>query len=141
VNHDFIEARIAKVGECWEWQRARTSRGYGHFRVVEDGKPRYVKAHRAAWAAYKSEPIGDLHVLHKCDNTACCNPDHLFLGTHADNMADMKAKGRRLQPIAHGTDGGYQAHLRRSEAACPECCDAHARKSRKQRAVKLKVHS
>jgi len=82
-----------------------------------------------------------IHVMHLCDNPSCYRYDHLRLGTHADNMADMKAKGRRLQPITHGTDGGYQAHLRRSEAACPECCAAHARKSRKQRAVKLEVHS
>jgi hypothetical protein len=59
-----------------------------------------VACHRVAWELTYGAIPNDLHVLHKCDNPPCCNPGHLFLGTHKDNMADMKAKGR-------ARSGGY----------------------------------
>jgi hypothetical protein len=51
-------------------------------------------AHRAAWTVYRGEIPAGMHVLHHCDVPLCCNPDHLFLGTHDDNMADCVRKGR-----------------------------------------------
>lgn len=51
-------------------------------------------AHRVAWLIAKGQIESNLFVLHKCDNPLCCNVDHLFLGTHQDNMDDMKRKGR-----------------------------------------------
>lgn len=77
---------------CWEWQGWRRSDGYGECK--KNGK-RHIRAHRVAWE-FINGPIPDgLNVLHKCDNPPCCNPAHLFLGTHFDNMADMTQKGRR----------------------------------------------
>lgn len=76
---------------CWPWQRARrNSQGHGG---VWDGK-RWTHAHRVAYALTNG-PIPDgMEVCHRCDNPPCCRPDHLFLGTHAENMDDMKAKRR-----------------------------------------------
>jgi hypothetical protein len=66
--------------------------GHGYGSIYADG--RLQKAHRVVWQV-EHGPIPDgLHVLHQCDNPPCCNPAHLFLGTHADNMADKIAKGR-----------------------------------------------
>jgi hypothetical protein len=75
---------------CWEWTGYRTRDGYGS--VKHAGK--MMKAHRVAYeAAYDPIPDGMI-VCHKCDNPACCNPNHLWLGTDADNQRDMVAKGR-----------------------------------------------
>lgn len=76
--------------DCWEWGACGNSNGYGLLKV--DGRMALV--HRFSWTlAYGPIPEG-LCVLHKCDNRACCNPAHLFLGTHRDNMRDRDRKGR-----------------------------------------------
>jgi hypothetical protein len=71
---------------CWEWQRSKDWNGYG---LTHRGI-----AHRLAYEAFVG-PIPDgMLVLHTCDNPPCCNPAHLFLGTHFDNAADRDSKGR-----------------------------------------------
>lgn len=90
----FVERFVAKIhpreSGCWEWIGARHRKGYG--KIVGAQGTQY--AHRVAWVL-KHGPIPDeLMVLHRCDNPRCCNPAHLFLGTHADNMRDMVVKGR-----------------------------------------------
>ncbi len=78
---------------CFIWARRRDRDGYGRLTF----KSEEVAAHRVAWILAHGHIPRGLHVLHRCDNPPCVNPDHLFLGTHADNMADMMAKGRYVQ--------------------------------------------
>lgn len=75
---------------CFLWAGCqRKKQGYGGFRWNGE----MMLAHRVSYALYKG-PIKDKHILHSCDNPSCVNPDHLFAGTHKDNMVDMKLKGR-----------------------------------------------
>ena len=85
---------------CWPWNASRGLAGYGQVNVKHaDGIWRPMQAHRLAFMrANPTVEIGDLCVCHRCDNPPCCNPHHLFLGTHADNIHDMHAKGRNRQP-------------------------------------------
>jgi hypothetical protein len=82
-------AKVLKGDHCWEWQGAKTPKGYGCLRT--DGELEY--AHRISWRLAYGDP-GELHVLHHCDNPKCVRPDHLFLGTRSDNMQDMVRKDR-----------------------------------------------
>jgi hypothetical protein len=84
--------------DCIEWDRNRDEFGYG----MVWGTDGFVgRIHRLAWIEVNGTISEDLCVLHRCDNPACFNVDHLFLGTRADNVADMMAKGR------HGGNGGH----------------------------------
>lgn len=74
--------------ECWPWLAYRKPSGHGLFSYM--GTP--IHASRLAWILIKGYPKHDYCVLHRCDNSACCNPDHMYLGTRADNMIDLWGK-------------------------------------------------
>jgi hypothetical protein len=80
---------ISEAG-CWEWVGAK-QHGYGNFSINGKG----YRSHRVSWEFFNEKPIPNgLEVCHHCDNPSCINPDHLFLGTHEDNLRDMNNKNR-----------------------------------------------
>ena len=82
--------KVNKTETCWEWIAFKTKEGYGYFRHEGITK----RAHRFSWILTHGEIPKELHVLHKCDNPPCVNPEHLFLGTDLDNSKDRGNKGR-----------------------------------------------
>jgi len=81
---------VNKTPDCWLWRRSTNAKGYGQF-ILPDGP---ILAHRYAWQLTNGPVPDGLSVLHRCDNPPCVRPDHLFLGTLADNNHDMMEKGR-----------------------------------------------
>lgn len=75
---------------CWEWKRSSDGWGYGKISIQH----KLEKVHRVMFSLANGPIPTGMCVCHKCDNPPCCNPDHLFLGTHADNRRDMIQKGR-----------------------------------------------
>lgn len=94
---DRLWARVDKTTSpsgCWEWRGYRRPSGHGQI-----GRGTRVQGldgtHRVAWEVSNGRPVPPgMFVCHRCDNPPCCNPDHLFLGTAADNANDMAQKGR-----------------------------------------------
>jgi hypothetical protein len=102
---DRLLHRIRKMPSgCWEVQFGINKQGYGVISVGQGKNPEKYQAHRVAYEVFVGEIPNGLFVCHKCDNTKCVNPDHLFLGTHTDNMRDMINKGRRY--ITYGERSG-----------------------------------
>jgi len=99
-------SRVArgKENECWPWTGGKI-KGYGY--LILNGSGYY--AHRVSWLLFSGEdPLGKC-VLHKCDNPPCINPDHLYAGSHGDNMRDMFRRGRANR--ATGERSGSRTHI------------------------------
>lgn len=91
-HHDFWErVSLGDKDECWLWLGATTEAGYGTLTI--NHKP--LGAHRMSWILMNGEIPKGMNVCHKCDIPPCVNPNHLFLGTHQENMDDKVKKGRQ----------------------------------------------
>ena len=129
-------AKVRKTETCWLWKA--TGSRYGYFRVNGTA----LRTNRVSYTLFKGEIPAGMHVLHTCDVTLCVNPDHLFLGTHQDNMVDRDAKGRcgagkHLLARTHCRRGhlyeGQNLSIRiDGSRSCKECTNMLARDRRKK---------
>lgn len=90
-------SKVKKTPGCWLWIGSKGGQGgYGTIRLgsVVDGTRRHVYSHRLSYEMHHGRIPKGMFVLHKCDTPSCVRPDHLFLGSHAENMEDMRNKGR-----------------------------------------------
>jgi len=100
-RYDIVKAKLDNIEisdtGCWEYQGnhdCNDTHSYGRISILLYGRKYRFRAHRLSYAFYNGVDPKELFVCHKCDNTLCINPDHLFLGTMSDNMRDMVAKER-----------------------------------------------
>jgi hypothetical protein len=83
---------VDPVTGCWNWKMSVQSAGYGQVKISGQS----WTTHRASWTVHRGPIPFGLDVLHTCDNTRCCNPEHLFLGDQLDNYRDAVAKNRPI---------------------------------------------
>lgn len=94
-----IPSHLPELGPCWQWTGQimnQKGKEYGWFSMPHKN----VRAHRVSYEINGSEIQKGMHVLHHCDNPSCVRPDHLWVGTHQQNMEDMKRK-HRAGPAVH----------------------------------------
>lgn len=127
------------MDECIEWSGARDRQGYGRRRY----QGRNALAHRVAWTEAHGPIAEGLDVCHRCDNPACVNIDHLFLGTHQDNMRDCKTKGRGRNQFSptnnHCRHGHDLAIVGVKNQRCVECRRIRDRNSKRRQRARLTV--
>jgi hypothetical protein len=93
-NRFWEKVEILEEHECWEWDAATQSSGYGAFAYTPN---KTITAHRYSWAIHHNKgklPSADMHVMHLCDHKICVNPYHLQLGTAEENNKDGRDRGR-----------------------------------------------
>lgn len=102
INRFWSKVAVtANPDKCWEWRRRINIKGYGQVRAGKN----MVGAHRVAFFIHNNQDPLDKFVCHSCDNRSCVNPNHLWIGTNADNIMDCKRKGR-LTP-SPGSKNGF----------------------------------
>lgn len=89
----IFERHVERTDGCWKWHGS-LCKGYGHCGGMKAGQ-RHIRAHRLSWILHYGPIPEGMCVLHRCDVKSCTNPQHLFLGSHRDNVADKVKKGRQ----------------------------------------------
>lgn len=102
--------KVNKTNTCWLWTGSQNPKGYG--RISYNGK--VIRAHRLSYLLHKGKIPDGLNVCHTCDIPRCVNPDHLWLGTYAENNQDMVKKNR------HGKYSRRQTHCRKGHKFTPQ---------------------
>lgn len=97
--------KVQKTSDCWNWIGCKTSSGYGRIGLGSRSAG-VTNAHCVSWELANGPIPKGMEVCHRCDNPACVNPEHLFLGTHSDNMRDSSRKGR----LHFGERNGMNLH-------------------------------
>jgi HNH endonuclease len=92
---------------CWLWLAAVAPNGYGKICITANRAKQSIGAHRVSYETFNGAIPPNLLVLHRCDNRACINPDHLFVGTQKDNVDDMNKKGRHPHPFKASCKNGH----------------------------------
>lgn len=101
VESFWFHIDIRGESECWVWKSS--SGDYGNTHWNRKG----IKAHKLAYELFYKEKIpAGMEICHTCDNPPCCNPHHLFIGTHQDNVDDREKKGRNKLPHSLGEQHG-----------------------------------
>lgn len=102
-------SHVNKTDTCWLWTGSKRHKGYGAFVWAENGLVVQGRAHRYSWELVNGRIPEGLCCLHKCDTPACVRPDHLWIGTKADNNCDMVSKGRHVPGGTHcGGSGKWE---------------------------------
>jgi len=133
------------IGEgCWEYGGKIGNRGYGlvFIETLPDGRAKWALAHRVVYEGLVGPIPEGMFLCHHCDNRKCVRPDHIFVGTDADNKADMIAKGRQAKgdrlPAARRTHcpqghpySGYNLYIRKcGRRMCRACNNARRNRAR-----------
>ena len=111
LRQRFLQ-KVRKTRGCWMWMAGTNGRGYGCIYGGGESGGRQLRAHRVAFTLFIGPIPEDKYVLHSCDNPACVNPSHLFLGTQPDNIQDRDAKGRQAQGERQGLSKLTQQQVR-----------------------------
>ncbi|WP_326814076.1 HNH endonuclease signature motif containing protein [Streptomyces sp. NBC_01763] len=119
----LLDRRTDRTGDCWVWDGSTIGRGYGNFRI---GGQNFL-VHRSSYEIHHGPIPEGLMVLHSCDNPPCANPDHLRVGTNADNMRDRSERGRHPStakthcPKGHPYDEANTYRFPDNRRACRIC--------------------